>query len=261
MSDANDVDANDLVTPNPWQALRQYTPARIALGRSGGSLPTAARLEFQLAHAQARDAVYSVLELETLKEQLKLLGLPVIHVQSAAPDRESYLMRPDLGRRLASQDAELLAARSNKGFDLAFVLADGLSATAVQRHAAPLLRSLLPLLVDWTVAPLVSVTQGRVAVGDSVGECLKASYVAVLIGERPGLSAADSLGVYLTKDPRPGRRDAERNCISNVRPVGLGYAEAAAQLHALLETARRYGCTGVALGKQRDRLEPPSEEP
>ena len=255
MSDANNTDdSNDLVTPNPWQALRQYTPARIALGRSGGSLPTAARLSFQLAHARARDAVYSVLELDDLKTQLKPLGLPIANIQSAAPNRERYLLRPDLGRQLSPQAAELLAKRSAKGFDLVFVLADGLSATAVQRHAAPLLRLLLPRLADWTVAPLVVATQGRVALGDPVGEELRTKYVAVLIGERPGLSAADSLGIYLTKDPRPGRLDAERNCISNVRPGGLSYEQAAVQFCDLLEAASRYGCTGVALGQQRDRL-------
>ena len=253
MSD-NDT-TGSLVTPNPWQALRQFTPARIALGRSGGSLPTAARLSFQLAHAQARDAVYSALDLGDLKKQLQPLNLPVLNVQSAAPDRESYLLRPDLGRRLSTRDAELLVARPKKEVDLAFVLADGLSATAVQRHAEPLLRLLLPQLEDWTLAPIVVATQGRVALGDPVGKSLQAKHVAVLIGERPGLSAADSLGIYLTQDPRPGRLDAERNCISNVRPAGLSYNKAATQFYELLEAARRYGCTGVALGQRRDRLE------
>ena len=249
---------DDLVTPNPWQALRHYTPARIALGRSGGSLPTTARLEFQLAHAAARDAVHSALELEDLAKQLEPLGLPLLNVKSAAPDRESYLLRPDLGRRLADEDETRLEARPDKNFDLLFVLADGLSATAVQRHAAPLLRSLLPRLESWTIAPLVVVTQGRVAVGDPVGRALGATHVAVLIGERPGLSAPDSLGVYVTRDPQPGRSDAERNCLSNVRPAGLGYEAAASQLYTLLVAARRYGVTGVELGRQRDRLEPPA---
>ncbi|CAN5729818.1 ethanolamine ammonia-lyase subunit EutC [soil metagenome] len=244
---------DDLVTPNPWQALRRYTPARIALGRSGGSLPTAAKLEFQLAHAAARDAVHSALELKDLREQLEPLGSPILNVTSAAPNRESYLLRPDLGRRLAEEDEEKLEAYPDKGFDLVFVLADGLSATAVQRHAAPLLSLLLPRLEGWTLAPLVVVMQGRVAVGDPIGLALGAAHAVVLIGERPGLSAPDSLGVYVTREPRPGRNDAERNCISNVRPGGLGYAEAAAQLHALLTAARCYGVTGVELGR-RERL-------
>lgn len=237
------------VVTNPWSGLRRYTPARIALGRSGVSQPTAAQLAFQLAHAQARDAVHRPLDGAAVARGLAALGLPTLRLHSAAADRPIYLQRPDLGRRLDEASDQLLRARPrDPGADLALVIADGLSALAVERHAVPLVAALRARLGErWRLAPAAVVAQGRVAVGDPIGAALGAAAVAVLIGERPGLSSPDSLGIYLTWAPRPGRTDAERNCISNVRPEGLAVAEAARRLAWLLEAARARGLTGVML--------------
>jgi ethanolamine ammonia-lyase small subunit len=215
--------------------LRSFTPARVALGRTGHSLPTAELLRFRLDHARARDAVYEPLDAVSL-------GIPHVLLRSAAPDRATYLRRPDLGRRLAD------GTRLDRGeFDAAIVIADGLSAPAVHRHAPPLLAALLPKLAGWRLAPLSVISQGRVAVGDEIGERLGARLVVVLIGERPGLTSPDSLGVYVTWEPRRGRTDAERNCISNVRPEGLGYEAAASALAMLMNAAKERRLTGVAL--------------
>jgi ethanolamine ammonia-lyase small subunit len=225
--------------------LKRFTPARVALGRSGHSLPTAELLRFQLDHARARDAVYEGLDAASL-------GLPHLLLHSAAPDRATYLRRPDLGRKL---DANSRALLSPGGYDAALVIADGLSAPAVHHHAGALLDALLPLLEGWRLAPLTVVLQGRVAIGDEIGEALGARQVAVLIGERPGLTSPDSLGIYLTWDPRSGRNDAERNCISNVRTEGISYSLAARKLHFLMEQARVRQLTGVQL-KEDLRIEP-----
>jgi ethanolamine ammonia-lyase small subunit len=241
------------VTANPWQALRQFTQARIALGRAGSSLPTAAQLEFQLAHARARDAVHLELDAQALAKTFGMAvgGYGCLQLHSAAASRDIYLQRPDLGRRLDAASRELLAQQANAGtpFDLALVIADGLSALAIEQNAAPLIEALLARLAPdgWTLAPPVIVKQGRVAVGDEVGELMGARAVLVLIGERPGLSSPDSLGLYLTWAPRVGLRDDSRNCISNVRPAGLSYEEAAYKLHYLLTQARLGGATGVTL--------------
>jgi ethanolamine ammonia-lyase small subunit len=222
--------------------LRAYTPARVALGRTGHSLPTAELLRFQLDHARARDAVYQELDANSL-------GVPHVLLRSAAADRATYLRRPDLGRVLANGTELALGS-----YDAAIVIADGLSAAAVHRHAVPLLEALLPRLEGWALAPLSVVLQGRVAIGDEIGERLGAKQVVVLIGERPGLTSPDSLGIYLTWDPRPGRTDAERNCISNVRAEGIGYGLAAHKLHFLMSEARVRKLSGVGLkedaGKQ-----------
>jgi len=232
-----------LVIANSWASLRAYTPARIALGRAGSALPTDEVLRFGLAHARARDAVHAALDAEALAVELRALGLEVCIVRSAAPDRATYLLRPDLGRKLAQE-----CALTGSPVPIALAIEDGLSAIAVQRHAAPLLRALLEHAPQrWTGAPAVIALQGRVALGDEIGERLGARLVAVFIGERPGLSAADSLGVYLTFDPRVGRTDAERNCLSNIRPEGLGYTEAARRLDWLAAAALARGKTGVAL--------------
>jgi ethanolamine ammonia-lyase small subunit len=215
--------------------LKAFTPARVALGRTGHSLPTTELLRFQLDHARARDAVYEELDPASL-------GVPHVLVRSAAPDRATYLRRPDLGRRLC---ADTTLERGD--YDAAIVIADGLSAPAVHRHAAPLLAALAPLLEGWQLAPLTLVLQGRVAIGDEIGQRLGARQVAMLIGERPGLTSPDSLGIYLTWDPRPGRTDAERNCISNVRTEGLPYTLAARKLHFLMSEARVRKLSGVAL--------------
>jgi len=223
--------------------LRAATTARVGLGRIGTALPTRASLEFQLAHARARDAVQAGLPPGALGETIA--GLPVIEVSSRAEGRSHYLQRPDLGRRLDPGD---LAALPSGDPDLAIVIADGLSATAVATHAVPLVEALVARLPGWRMAPVVVAHQGRVALGDEIGAALGATLLVMLIGERPGLSAADSLGAYLTWAPRPGLRDSARNCISNIRPPhGLDYADAADQIAALLQAARAAGRTGVLL--------------
>ncbi len=223
--------------------LRDFTPARVDLGRAGHSLPTRELLEFQLAHAQARDAVHTALDVRLIAAELK--NLPFITLASAATDRTTYLRRPDLGRRLNANSRERLTPLASD-YEAAFVIADGLSALAVHRHAVPLLDRVLPSL-DWRIAPVAIVEQGRVAIGDEIGEVLGASLVVVLIGERPGLSSPDSLGVYLTWKPRIGRTDAERNCISNIRAEGLSYAAGAQKLLFLMNESRRLKLSGVKL--------------
>jgi ethanolamine ammonia-lyase small subunit len=228
--------------------LRALTPARVALGRTGVSQLTRDLVAFQGAHAQARDAVHTRLEAAALAATLAAVsGGAVLQLHSGAADRTIYLQRPDLGRRLDETSRTALAALPPDEFDLAFIVADGLSALAVERHAAPLLRELLPRLEGWRLAPLCVVRQARVAIGDEIGDALGAYLSVVLIGERPGLSSPDSLGAYITWQPRPGRTDAERNCISNIRAEGLSYPQAAAQLGFYLTEARRRRLTGVAL--------------
>ncbi|WP_395666703.1 ethanolamine ammonia-lyase subunit EutC [Methylocella sp.] len=246
-----------LVVDNPWERLRRYTPARIALGRSGVSLPTRPLLDFQLAHALARDAVHLPLDREGLFAALEAAGWPVAPLRSAAETRAVYLQRPDLGRRLDAASREKLAALAQhgaRGFDVAFVVADGLSARAVNDHAAAMLEAVrAPLLAQgWRVAPVALVEEGRVAVGDEIGEILGADIVVMLIGERPGLSSPDSLGLYLTFAPRVGLTDEARNCISNVRPQGLSFEAAAHRLLYLLTEARRRRLSGVALKDESD---------
>jgi len=250
-----------VVRGDPWAPLRELTAARIALGSAGASLPTARQLEFQADHARARDAVHAALDTGALADRLALAGCDVIRVHSAAADRVTYLQRPDLGRRLDDYGRARLAEAAGGPYDAAFVVADGLSALAVQRHAAPLLANVVDRLrrAEWRLAPVVVARQGRVAIGDEIGALLGAGLVAVLIGERPGLSAPDSLGVYLTHDPRPGRVDAERNCISNIRPEGLSYAAAAHTLVWLMTEARRRGLTGVSLRDESPALPAPEE--
>lgn len=235
---------------DPWVGLRRYTDARIALGRVGGSQPMAPVLEFRLAHALARDAVHRPLDVAGLSKRLAVLELPLRQVASCAPDRPTYLQRPDLGRRLAGDAHErLVGATAGDCCDLIFVLADGLSPLAVERHAPPLLAAVVPRLraAGWRIGPLVVAEQARVALGDETGYLLSAELAVVLIGERPGLSSPDSLGAYLTYRPRPGRMDSERNCISNIRPEGLACEDAAQKLLYLLGQARRMGLTGIDL--------------
>ena len=239
-------------TPTLWRDLRRFTPARVALGRVGAGLPTAAHLAFQADHAAARDAVLTALDTGRLQADLAASGLRASVVHSACPDRPTYLRRPDLGRELDPADRTRLAASPAPG--LAFVVCDGLSALAVQRHAAPLLALILPTLEP--AGRIVLARQGRVALGDDIGEALGASAVAVLIGERPGLSAPDSLGVYLTWAPRRGRTDAERNCLSNIRPEGMPIAEAARKLIWLVGEMRARRLTGVALKDEAPALPP-----
>ncbi|MGF6752928.1 ethanolamine ammonia-lyase subunit EutC [Paraburkholderia sp. GAS42] len=245
---------SDFLEKNPWNALREFTNARIALGRAGNSLPTAPLLAFNLSHAQARDAVHHPLDVDVLHEQLRAHGFTSLDVHSAAPDREHYLRRPDLGRRLADDSREALAKVTIEPPEVVFVIADGLSAFAASRQSLPLLQAVCSRLTDWKIGPVVVARQGRVALGDEIGELLKAKLVVMLIGERPGLSSPDSLGIYLTYAPKVGCSDAQRNCISNVRPEGLPYDAAAHKLHYLLTHARRLGLTGVGLKDDSDAL-------
>lgn len=228
-----------------WQRLKRFTPARVALGRTGASLPTEALLDFELAHAKARDAVHALLHIDEIQADIEALGWESVRVHSAAHDRAEYLRRPDLGRRLNREQATF--PQLYPGPELLFIIADGLSALAAERHAVPLLAALKPNLAGWSVGPVVIAEQARVALGDPIGESLGAEIVVMLIGERPGLSAPDSLGVYITYGPRIGRSDAERNCLSNIRPQGLTYDLAAHRLLHLLEAARGLRLTGVAL--------------
>ncbi|MCS4508977.1 ethanolamine ammonia-lyase subunit EutC [Xylophilus ampelinus] len=243
------------VQPDAWTDWRTATPARIALGRAGVATPTAETLRFGWAHALARDAIHTSLDAEALVADLQADGWQVLQTRSQAPDRTTYLRRPELGRRLEEDAAEALrAAASPDAPALCIVVGDGLSSLAVQRHAQPLLQALRTALpADVPLGPVVVATQARVALADPVGECLGAAMTAMLIGERPGLSSPDSLGIYLTYGPRTGRRDAERNCISNVRPQGLGYAEAARKLAWLVGRALHRRLTGVALKDESDR--------
>lgn len=278
MNKDNSVIASDtltsvanLITPTPWEGLQQFTDARIALGRAGVSLPTVAHLAFQLAHAQARDAVHLPLDTCGITRALQDMGCVVLPLHSQATDRATYLQRPDLGRRLNALSLQALAqwshpaaggsedaaitpddSRTTPAYDLALVLVDGLSARAIHDNALALLGHLLnrlkaDLQPPWHIAPLTVVEQGRVAIGDEVAEQLRAKLVVVLIGERPGLSSPDSLGLYITWAPTVGTLDAARNCISNVRPAGLSVEAAAKTLHHLLTQARLQQLTGVGL--------------
>lgn len=244
--------------PGPWDALRRFTSARIGLGRTGASLPTAEVLRFGLAHAAARDAVHLPLDVAVLADALQAAHGRSVIVHSRATDRATYLLRPDLGRRLDEASATQLSTTSalrGDGYDLAIVVADGLSPIAVQRHAPGLLDALRTLLPStWYIAPPVIACQGRVALGDEIGELLGARLLLMLIGERPGLSSPDSLGAYLTWAPRIGRSDAERNCVSNIRPAGLDYVAAARRIAWLLGESHRLQLSGVSLKDRSDLL-------
>jgi ethanolamine ammonia-lyase small subunit len=243
--------------PDPWAALRRFTPARIALGRAGAAQPTRELLDFALAHARARDAVHTAMDGDGVARAIEGLGYDSFGVHSAAGDRAIYLARPDLGRVLSGDSRAALAALPRADPDLAIVVADGLSAVAVERNAPPLLAALRPWIAaaGWRIAPVVVALQGRVALGDDIAACLAARLVLVLIGERPGLSAPDGLGAYLTFGPRPGiTTDADRNCLSNIRPEGLQVERAAFQLAWLVGEALRRGLSGLELKDESDRL-------
>jgi ethanolamine ammonia-lyase small subunit len=225
--------------------LRTFTMARVSLGRAGNALPVRELLDFRAAHAAARDAVHVALDIQGLRMECKQRGWEGISLHSAAANRPHYLRRPDLGRRLSEPSRSLLTPGS---YDAAIILADGLSALAVHRHAIAVLERLIPRLApSWKLGPIALVEQGRVAIGDEIGATLRAKLTLILIGERPGLTSPDSLGAYLTWNPRPGKTDAERNCISNIRPEGLPYEQAAARIFALLTESRRRKLSGVHL--------------
>lgn len=248
-------------SPDPWTQLKRFTSARIALGRVGSSLPTKEVLDFGLAHAMARDAVHLALDIVALEAAIQAQQFMTIQVKSLAPDRASYLLRPDWGRRLHEQSLSKLqnlqqTSNQTKPIDLLIVVGDGLSSLAVAQHAAPLLAELRQHLPEnWHIGPVVIASQARVAIGDEIGQALNARMVAMLIGERPGLSSPDSLGIYLTYHPKLGLSDADRNCISNVRPEGLQYAAAAKKLIWLAKESMRLKLTGVALKDESDMQE------
>jgi ethanolamine ammonia-lyase small subunit len=239
---------------DPWSGLRRHTAARIALGRAGGSLPTGELLKFAFDHAEARDAVHSEIDLDRLHMELEDLGLPMVRVSSCVSDRFTYLQRPDLGCALdIASRSQLEAVSSADGVDVALIVADGLSALAAQLHAAAVVRLLVRRLTrdKYRVGPLVLAKFARVALQDEIGHLLHARSSVILLGERPGLGSADSLGAYLVFNPRPGNTNAQRNCVSNIRPAGLPLPAAADSLHYLITECLRRRIGGVALKDER----------
>ena len=231
------------------QLLRQHTPARVALGRTGHSLPTQRLLEFSLDQARARDAVYSVFDFEKMESQMEELGLPSIRLKSQVHDRRTYLLRPDLGRQLHEDSRQIIQTSKSADNDLCIVIADGLSAVAVNSHAGEVVKLLLKKIqaANWRLAPVALVEQGRVAIADEVGEGLRSEMTLILIGERPGLTSPHSLGAYLTHRPRAGLTDERRNCVSNIRPDGLPYERAAEKIFYLLREMKTHQLSGVGL--------------
>jgi ethanolamine ammonia-lyase small subunit len=250
--------------PDPWHFLRDVTAARIALGRTGGSLPTRELLDFSLAHARAQDAVHVPFRAEAVVDALAATGLDSLVVSSATGNRETYLRRPDLGRQLDAASRQALQSLPRAApIDLVAIVSDGLSAPAAELHAAPLLSQLVPQLVadGWQIAPVIIVRHGRVAIEDEIGELVEARLALILLGERPGLGSPDSLGAYFVYEPRIGRTDAERNCVSNIRPDGMPVDAAAETLHHLLTQARQRRLSGVALKDERATLPVHAAEP
>lgn len=258
--------SNSTVTVNPWQCLRGFTDARIAMGRSGSALPTSELLKFQWDHACARDAVHQQLDCDQLVDQLQqTTGLQCLKLHSQAESRDIYLQRPDLGRQLNQRSISMLEAYQEmaaQSYDLAIVIADGLSSAAVQNHSSELVRHLVQALLDTELklAPLSVISQGRVASGDQVAEAFACKMLVVIIGERPGLSSPDSLGIYYTYSPVTGTLDAARNCISNVRPAGLSIADAVKKLLWLIEASECLGLSGVELKEAAPQQAEPLQE-
>ncbi|WP_373513710.1 ethanolamine ammonia-lyase subunit EutC [Persicitalea sp.] len=236
-------------TPITIESLTKHTPARVALGRTGHSLPTQRLLEFNLDHARARDAVYSVFDFEKLEKQLGKWGLPSVSLKGQAHDRREYLLRPDLGRKLHEDSQTILQNSKSAENDLCIVIADGLSAVAVNTHAEEIIKLLLKKIrqANWRLAPIALVEQGRVAIADEIGEGLRSEMTLILIGERPGLTSPHSLGAYLTHRPRAGLTDERRNCVSNIRPDGLSYERAAEKIFYLLQEMKTHQLSGVGL--------------
>jgi ethanolamine ammonia-lyase small subunit len=250
------MDQLEFPDDDPLSPLKRFTAARIALGRTGASIPLKQSLEFKLAHAHARDAVYSAINADALLSDLKVFGLPVLHLHSQAGTRHKYLKRPDLGRKLDEESAALLKDYKT-GADIVIVISDGLSADGINENALPLLRFLIPALLDtkWKFAPLCIIEQGRVAIGDEIAQGLNARLSILVIGERPGLSSANSIGVYITYSPKPGLTDESRNCISNIRPQGLTSQPAAEKILYLVNEAFKRKLSGVALKDNAGLLE------
>lgn len=235
--------------PDSWVALKAFTNARIALGRSGIATPLKEVLDFKMCHAHARDAVCSELNVDELERSLDLFQMPLIKVKSRAGDRSTYLQRPDLGRTLSESSITHLQNESSHSTDVAIIIGDGLSAIAINEHAAHVLKKLIPLLKQsvLTLAPLVIAEQARVALADEIGSILQAKLSLILIGERPGLSSPDSMGAYITFDPKPGTTDEARNCISNIRPKGLNYDLAAEKIAKLVKASLHLKLSGISL--------------
>ena len=231
------------------QSIKKFTQARIALGKKGVSVPAKEMLQFKMDHAHARDAVFSLLEMEKLSEELSAFKLPVFILKSKAADKHVYLRRPDLGRKLDENSIEQLSVLKDMQYDVCIAITDGLSATAINNHAKNLLSSLLPLLnkANFKIAPLCLIERGRVAIADEAASWVNAKLSLILIGERPGLSSPDSLGAYITYNPSIGLTDERRNCVSNIRPEGLKYKQAANKILYLVKEAFRLQLSGVAL--------------
>lgn len=249
------------LSTDAWISWKQFTTARIALGRAGGSLPTREWLEFSLAHGRAQDSVHLAFNVSSITEQITAAGEQSICVKSSANNRATYLQYPDRGRSLCLNDAQRLQElrktliSENESFDLVIIIGDGLSAPAAEQHAVSLMKELLPRLrkAGWSIAPIVISEQTRVALQDEIGFAMRARLSLIFLGERPGLSSPDSLGAYLTYDPRPGRHDAERNCVSNIRPDGLTILHAADTLEYLLINAKQRRLSGIALKDERSK--------
>ena len=253
------TERNEIAKHDPWELLKKFTDARIALGRTGVSIPVKENLQFKMAHAFARDAIYTKMNLDSLARWLDHLHYPFCFLHSRAENREQYLQRPDLGRILSVDSfSKLQEASGNKPYDLCINIADGLSATAVNLHSIALLTELLPLLKDagFSISPVCLIEQGRVAIGDETGSYFQAKLSLILIGERPGLSSPDSLGAYITYHPQKGNTDAMRNCVSNIRPKGLSYSAAADKIVYLIKESIRLRISGVVL-KDMTALLPP----
>jgi len=248
MDKANQIKTTTIST-DPWVGLKQFTSARIALGKVGTAIPLQEILAFKMAHAHARDAVHSELDLNTLSTGISNLQLSFYILQSKATTRQTYLKRPDLGRQLATESIDLLSVNNKETFDISITMADGLSATAINNHAIDLLKSLLLLLKkdDFTIAPICLAKQARVAIADEIGSLQKAKLSLILIGERPGLGAADSMGAYLTYAPKPGLTDNNRNCISNIRPEGFAIEMAANKIYYFVKASFQLQLSGVTL--------------
>lgn len=243
-----------MIEQDIWHPLKAFTNARIALGRTGTAIPLKEVLQFKLAFAYAKDAVYSALNVDELIKELNVFNLPIYKLQSRAINREMYLQRPDLGRLLNAKSIELLKEnksenKSNINFDVAIIIADGLSAIAMNKHAFPVVELLINELkrLNYAIAPITIVEQGRVAIGDETGYYLNAQMSVVLIGERPGLTSPDSMGAYLTYNPKQGLTDERRNCVSNIRPEGLIYELAAQKIMYLIQESLRLQLSGVEL--------------
>lgn len=244
------------VSKDIWSSLRQHTNARIALGRTGTSLPTKELLHFGLSHALAKDAIYKEMEIERIQQELREQHFSSILVHSKAKDKKEYLMNPNLGKQLSDESKELLLQQNTAKGNIAFIFADGLSATAINLNAVPLLFEITNAFIgtDFKLSPIIIAKHARVALSDEIGESLESKASVMLIGERPGLSSPDSLGVYLTWSPKKGRKDSERNCISNIRPQGLSYEQAAFKIIWLLQEAQKLNRSGISLKDESPNL-------